>query len=175
MNELKECFFEGKEQNVVLTSDEMSQLLDEWTKIGKLDLEIDPELGKKVTAYLKYQKSLDSYRRDLASRIYGQYTLNLNTKKKKFKRSYLYIDGESIGVMLSIYMYDGQYRLVSLNDFRTVLMVTGNEYAKWIPADCGYNCYVDIVAYVLDHKGRVLLDTWPDRIKIFFDLDSIDN
>lgn len=174
MNEFKNSFFEGKEQSVVLTSEEMSQLFNEWTKIGKLDLEIDPELGKKVIAYLKYQNTLDSYRKDLASRICKPYSFNLNMKKKKFKSVKLYIDGESIGVMLSLYMYEGQYRMVSFNDFRTVLMAMGSEYAKWIPTNSICSDYIDLVAYVLDHKGRLLLYKWSDRVEIYFDLDKIE-
>lgn len=149
-----------------ITSSELSKLFEEWNREGQVDLQIDSSLEKRISEYLKKQEELDEYKIKLASRIYRPYVVERTSSWRRNIREF-FVNGTWIGTF-RIFPGGDTYKLLSVADFKMILVALKHPYAPWIPYKADE--YVDFFAFILQNNGRVddgsNSKKFEDKIKI---------
>lgn len=134
-----------------ITSSELSKLFEEWNREGQVDLHIDSSLEKRISEYLEKQKELDKYKSELATRMYQPYVMERTSSWRRHVRSF-YVNGTWIGTF-RIFRGGATYKLISVADFKMILVALKHPYAPWIPYEA--DKYIDFLAFIMQNNGEV--------------------
>lgn len=142
------------EESTIVTAAELKKLFNEWDASGKNDLSINSSLADRINQYLDYQRKLDPLRHELASRIYKPYLIEDDDLSHELRD--LYVNDEFIAT-ISAYKRNSTCRLVTISDFKIILMALNNPYAVWIDQkdDNLLDEYVDYFAFIVNNGGTV--------------------
>ncbi len=138
---------DGKDQ-VIIQADEMEKLFNEWDANGHNDLSINPTLKQRIEQYLEYQEELDPLREKMAERIWKPYRCpGEEGKKVTFEVNFKTITNTPL------HNYSGSKisGVVTLADFKLILIAVENPYAKWIKGDNKIG--IDLRSYVIANGG----------------------
>ena len=148
--------------NILITSDEIVKLYNEWDLTGKNDLFINPSLAERIRQYLKYQEELDPLKTQLAERIYKPFIVT-SFGKGNYKNFDILVNGKLVAETRN-YLYEGYYKIIHVSAFKSILAFIQNPYAPYI--DASAEQYVDFQAYVIANNGSYKFESYQDAWSI---------
>lgn len=155
---------QSDEEQVIITADEMTKLLNEWDATGRNDLSVNHTLGQRIEEYLDYQDEMDPLRAKLAERIYKPYIVN--PSDNNLYRTKVYLNNDFIctaraHVDTNAEIYTG---VMNLSTFKTILIALQNPYAPWIQTN--ENIAIDVKSYIIKNGGTFEDDYSDDILRI---------
>lgn len=148
--------------NILITSDEIVKLYNEWDLTGKNDLFINPSLAERIRQYLKYQEELDPLKTQLAERIYKPFIVT-SFGRGNYKNFDILVNGKLVAGTRN-YLYEGYYKIIHVSAFKSILAFIQNPYAPYI--DASAEQYVDFQAYVIANNGSYKFESYQDAWSI---------
>lgn len=145
---------------VIITSDELRTIFNEWNLNANNDLIILPEMASKMREWLDWQKELEELKVEMA-----------NTQFERFFIRENYIDGSSeFKVKLNdeylmtarFYKTDDNDREIALSieNFRVILAKLKNPFSYYLCKDDSEDIYIDVRGWVFENGGVFFYDKY---------------
>lgn len=147
---------------VILTASEMQKFFRNWEDLGKGDFSVDPNLADSIKAYLTEQEKLAPLREKLAEMIYKPFVVESSYVDTTF--NLVFEPHIKARIKFLNTSAGAPYQLITLSDFKALLLAAGIPYATFIPSK--FHTYIDFYSYCMANGWNIEVDKSTVRITL---------